>query len=105
MKLDKYLIVATQRRHVARIDRDDIYQITNFEVLPTRLASLKMQTNLEELQYVNLVRTHLRTGPFYYSPTGDITNSLQKQAKSQDTNEPLWKRVCEVKYLAKLLTK
>ena len=31
---------------------------------------------------------------FFYSPTGDLTNTLQRQFSGKyDTNEPLWKRV------------
>ena len=31
---------------------------------------------------------------FFYSPTGDLTNTLQRQFSGKyDQNEPLWKRV------------
>ena len=31
---------------------------------------------------------------FFYSPTGDLTNTLQRQFSGKyDTNDPLWKRV------------
>lgn len=48
--------------------------------------------DLDEDAYLTLLRTHLRTGPMYFSYSLDLTNSFQRQT-SLETSLPLWRRV------------
>lgn len=97
LKLDRYLLVITARASRGRIARDDVFEATQVELYPMRFKTMSLVTDLEELQYVALLKAHLKTGPFYFSYTRDLTNSLQRQTTNASTSnsDPLWARADE----------
>lgn len=97
LKLDRYLLVITGRRNVGKVGRDDVFEATKVGVYPMRLRSLSMVKDTEELAYIALIKAHLKTGPFYFSYTRDLTNSLQRQTTNASTSnaDPLWARADE----------
>lgn len=97
LKLDRYVLVITGRRNVGRIGRDDVYEATKVELYPIRFKSFAQVKDIEELEYLALLKSHLKTGPFYYSHSIDLTNSLQRQTTNASTyhSDPLWARADE----------
>ncbi|CCG81867.1 putative Phosphoinositide phosphatase [Taphrina deformans PYCC 5710] len=97
LKLDRYLLVITGRRSVGRIGRDDVFEATKVELFPMRFKSFAQIKDTEELEYVALLKAHLKTGPFYFSHTMDLTNTLQRQTTNTSTHhaDPLWARADE----------
>jgi hypothetical protein len=91
LKLDRYVLVIAGRRSVGRLGRDDVFCITKVDLLPLRFKRISAIKDEEELEYIALLKAHIKTGPFYYSHTLDLTNSLQRQTKS-DSSKPLWAR-------------
>ncbi|EPX71109.1 inositol polyphosphate phosphatase [Schizosaccharomyces octosporus yFS286] len=83
LKKDEYLILATERSSAAQILGHKIYRVEKFEVIPYmgRLA-----TDQDELDLYNLLQNHLKTGPFYFSYTWDLTNSLQRSCAEETKN-------------------
>ncbi|KAI5808565.1 SacI homology domain-containing protein [Peziza echinospora] len=88
LRLDKYIIVITKAMVVGRIRGHSVYKIQATEFLPLQEPALH---DHDEDIYLSLLRTHLRTGPMYFSYSFDLTNSLQRQS-SADTSLPLWQR-------------
>ncbi|EMR08639.1 hypothetical protein PNEG_03115 [Pneumocystis murina B123] len=85
LKYDKYLIIITEREIVGKIDQNDIFRIKS-----VRLMSLKNKyKDHEEVEYLNLIKKHLKTGTFYFSYTFDITNTIQRQIVL-NTKSPSW---------------
>lgn len=97
LKLDRYLLVITGRRSVGKIGRDDVFEATKVGIFPLRLKSLALVRDTEELAYIALLKAHLKTGPFYFSHSRDLTNSLQRQTTNASTSnsDPLWARADE----------
>lgn len=97
LKLDRYLLVITRRVSRGRIARDEIFEATRVELYPMRFRSLAMIKDVEELEYLALLKFHLKTGPFYFSYTRDLTNSLQRQVTNASTSnsDPLWAKADE----------
>lgn len=65
-----------------------IYRVVSTELLPLRERPLH---DNDEDTYLTLLKSILKSGPMYYSYGLDLTNSFQRQAKS-DTSLPLWQR-------------
>ena len=65
-----------------------VHKVISTEMLPLRERPLH---DPDEDTYVNLVKSILQVGPMYFSYNLDLTNSFQRQAKS-DPNTPLWMR-------------
>lgn len=97
LKLDRYLLVITSRRSVGRLGRDEVFVATGIELFPIRFRSMALVTDAEELEYIKLLKAHLRTGPFYFSYTMDLTNSLQRTTTNASTSgsDPLWAKADE----------
>ena len=97
LKLDRYLLVVTGRRSVGRIGRDEVFVATGIDLYPVRLKNMSLVKDEEELEYIRLLKAHLRTGPFYFSYTADLTNTLQRKAMNASTSnsDPLWARADE----------
>lgn len=85
---DKYIIIITKAQLIGRIRGNSIYQIQATEFLPLREREFH---DPDEDAYLSLLRTHLRTGPMYFSYTFDLTSSFQRQV-SADLSLPLWQR-------------
>lgn len=73
---------------IGRIKGHGVYKVQSTELLPLQERQLR---DPDEDVYISLIKTHLRTGPMYFSYTFDLTNSFQRQANI-DMNLPLWKR-------------
>ncbi|KAI9020157.1 SacI homology domain-containing protein [Phycomyces nitens] len=94
-----YLIVITGRECIGNIRGHEVFRITAFQILPLpeSLAGLSEAQAKDEQTYVDLLEAHLRETTFYYSPTYDLTHTLQRQAQftTETLSEPLWKRADE----------
>ncbi|KAF3310481.1 hypothetical protein TWF173_009481 [Orbilia oligospora] len=88
LRLDKYLIVITKAAQVGRINEHAVYKIQATEFLPLREKPLH---DTDEDTYMQLLTTHLRTGPMYFSYSFDLTNTFQRQVHA-DQSLPLWQR-------------
>ena len=73
---------------MGRLKGHMVYKVISTEFLPLRERALH---DPDEDTYLGLLRTLLKTGPMYFSYSFDLTNSFQRQAKS-DPSLPLWKR-------------
>ncbi|KTW25812.1 uncharacterized protein T551_03648 [Pneumocystis jirovecii RU7] len=90
LKYDKYIIVITEREIIGKIGQDDIFQMKSFRLMP--LKSKQIIVDYDETEYIKLIKKHLNTGPFYFSYTLDITNTVQRQATlNTDIEIPIWK--------------
>lgn len=65
-----------------------VYKVIATEFLPLRERPLH---DPDEDTFLSLLKELLRSGPMYFSYSFDITNSFQRQARS-DPSAPLWKR-------------
>ena len=88
LKLDKYIIVITKAQPMGRLKGHMVYKVIATEFLPLRERPLH---DPDEDTYYKMLQTLLKTGPMYFSYSLDITNSFQRQARS-DLNAPMWKR-------------
>lgn len=89
LQFDRYLLVITRARQVGSLTGHVVYVMEAFDLLPMRARTA---TDVDEQQYLALVRAHLHGGQFYFSHTLDLTNSLQRQHGQQG---PLWRRADE----------
>lgn len=78
----------TKAQLVGRIRGHSVYKVQATEFLPLRERQLH---DPDEDAYLSLLRTHLRTGPMYFSYTFDLTSSFQRQS-SVSLSLPLWQR-------------
>ncbi|KAI9725479.1 MAG: hypothetical protein M1828_003150 [Chrysothrix sp. TS-e1954] len=88
LRLDKYIIVITKSQPVGKIKGSTIYKVISTELLPLRERPLH---DSDEDAYLALTRYTLKSGPMYYCYGMDLTNSFQRQAKS-DPSQPMWQR-------------
>ncbi|KAF7597210.1 hypothetical protein BBP40_008052 [Aspergillus hancockii] len=88
LKLDKYIIVITKALPVGRLRGHMVYKVAGTEFLPLRERPLH---DHDEDTYLALLKELLRTGPMYFSYALDLTNTFQRQSRS-DTSLPMWKR-------------
>lgn len=82
------MIVITKSQPVGRLKGHHIYKVVSTEFLPLRERQVHDQ---DEDTYLNYLKLLLKTGPMYFSYAFDLTNSFQRQVKS-NPNEPLWQR-------------
>ncbi|XP_078589501.1 phosphatidylinositide phosphatase SAC2-like isoform X1 [Branchiostoma floridae x Branchiostoma japonicum] len=62
--------------------------------VPKKKRDIKEKEKLERRVFEELNKMFSDSDSFYYSPTGDLTNSVQRQHSEQyDTTRPLWKKV------------
>jgi hypothetical protein len=73
---------------MGRIKGHMIYKVVATEFLPVREKPLN---DADEDNYLSLLKTLIKTSPLFFSYAFDITNSFQRQARS-DPAVPLWKR-------------
>ena len=73
---------------MGRLKGHMVYKVIATEFLPLRERSLN---DPDENAYRSILKAVLVNGPMYFSYSFDITNSLQRQARS-DLSLPLWKR-------------
>jgi hypothetical protein len=85
---DKYIIVITKAQPMGRIKGHMIYKVVTTEFLSLREKPLH---DPDEDNYLNLLKTLIKTSPLYFSYSFDITNTFQRQAHL-DPSIPLWKR-------------
>jgi hypothetical protein len=65
-----------------------VYKVVATEFLPLRERPLH---DKDEDTYLTILKDLIRTGPMYFSYSLDLTNSFQRQSRS-DPNAPMWKR-------------
>ena len=73
---------------MGRLKGHMIYKVIATEFLPLRERTLH---DADEDVYLGLIENQLKNGPMYFSYSFDITNSFQRQARS-DYSSPLWRR-------------
>jgi hypothetical protein len=73
---------------MGRIKGHMVYKIVATEFLPLRERPLH---DLDEDNYLSLLKTFIKSGPMYFSYSFDLTNTFQRQAQL-DLSQPLWKR-------------
>lgn len=96
-----HLLLVTDREAVGPLLGHEVWRVRGAAVLPLYVASeCPARLRDDEARAVELMSFLLATGGFHYSPTADLSNSLQRQA----TREPedarfVWNRqvrVCPV---------
>lgn len=92
-----FLVVVTNRKKVAHIQKSNIYLATDFRLLPVRSgANPGLLRHPIERRLLGLVKESLYSGPLYFSYETDLTSNLQRQvqqsAAAQGATVPLWKR-------------
>ncbi|KAL7273259.1 Phosphoinositide phosphatase sac1 [Rhizina undulata] len=88
LRLDKYIIIITKAQQVGHIRGQTVHKVIATEFLPLQERPLH---DPDEDTYLALLRTHLRTGPMYFSYSFDLTNAFQRQS-SADLSLPLWQQ-------------
>lgn len=73
---------------MGRLKGHMVYKVITTEFLPFRERALH---DPDEDAFLNLLKTHIKSGPMYFSYSFDITNSFQRQAQSNPA-APLWQR-------------
>ncbi|KAG9122878.1 hypothetical protein FRC07_000564, partial [Ceratobasidium sp. 392] len=82
-----YLIVITGRERRGSLFGNPVYRATDFAVLPLALSPVDHPV---EKHLLALVRTHLKTGIFWFSYGWDLTTKLQN--KQPGSTKPLWEQ-------------
>ncbi|EME87897.1 uncharacterized protein MYCFIDRAFT_26543 [Pseudocercospora fijiensis CIRAD86] len=88
LRLDSYVIIITKSQAVGRLKGHQIYKVVSTEFLPLRERQVHDQDEDTYLKYLKIL---LKTGPMYFSYSFDLTNSFQRQVRS-NADEPLWQR-------------
>jgi phosphatidylinositol 4-phosphatase len=81
-------VVITKSKPVGRLKGHMVYKVLATEFLPLRERALH---DADEDAYHKILNNLLHAGPLYFSYTLDLTNSFQRQARS-DLSAPMWKR-------------
>lgn len=106
-----YAVVITQREDAGVILGQKIYRARDFALIPfsgsassekstssilSTGKAVKATTGLPDIDrpYLELIRDHLDGGPFYFSPSYDITHSMERihGLKSKSRSSNLWER-------------
>lgn len=93
----EYIIVVTGREIKGRLSGHDIFQATDFDILPLNPnISVLNPPHPVEAHLLALLRTHLQSGNFLFSYSWDLTRRLQAQWENQeaDLNKGFWEVVC-----------
>ncbi|KAK5129976.1 hypothetical protein LTR08_002569 [Meristemomyces frigidus] len=88
LRLDSYVIVITKSQQVGRIKGHQVYKVISTEFMPLRERQV---TDPDEDTYLAYLKTHIKSGPMYFSYTFDLTNSFQRQVQCHPS-EPMWQR-------------
>ncbi|KEP48814.1 putative recessive suppressor of secretory defect protein [Rhizoctonia solani 123E] len=86
-----YLVLITGRERRGLIFGHIVYRATDFAVLP--IAPPPVPDHPAERHLLALVRTHLKTGAFWFSYGWDLTTRLQNQ--QTDDSRPLWEQATD----------
>ncbi|GAA98455.1 uncharacterized protein L969DRAFT_61487 [Mixia osmundae IAM 14324] len=93
----EYIILITGIKRVATLLSHPVYQATDFKVFAIEPMPFEWTVDKvlaaghpNEKYLLSLVKSHLYSGPFYFSYGYDLTRSLQAQSKSGN-NGPAWK--------------
>jgi hypothetical protein len=88
-----YLVVITDRELVGRLDGHPIYRVTATRLLPTArsITHLSESKVNDEMHYLQLMDAALQSGVLHYSPSYDLTLTLQRQSQ-MDASKPMWQR-------------
>ncbi|KIY51304.1 hypothetical protein FISHEDRAFT_64308 [Fistulina hepatica ATCC 64428] len=90
LTLSEYVIVITAREPKGTILGNAVYRATQFELLPLNPAvNLSSPLHPVESHLLGLVRSHLDSGSFWLSYTGDLSTRLQVQWEQAVEREKL----------------
>lgn len=73
LQATKYLILAIQTETIGDLDGHSVNKVTRTEIIPYQIVFDSV-----DMEYLGLLRAHLRKAPLYFSDTWDLTNSLQR---------------------------
>lgn len=98
LHLNKFLVVITSRKElkIAGVAAP-VYLATDFRLFPVpKDAKPSLMNHPVEKTLLNLLKSHLYSGPLYFSYGWDIGSSFQRQNRSDYSKEaPLWKKTDE----------
>uniref|UniRef100_A0AAR2JBM8 SAC domain-containing protein n=1 Tax=Pygocentrus nattereri TaxID=42514 RepID=A0AAR2JBM8_PYGNA len=103
------LILIRQKALVGLLPGDHkVYKITKIAVIPLseeepqdlelEVKENKEKERLERRLLDELYKIFMDSDSFYYSPTYDLTNSVQRQGALEKTDLPLWRQVPQVDF-------
>jgi hypothetical protein len=98
LHVNKYLVVITSRKEFLIEGADaPVYLATDFRLFPVpKDAKSTLLNHPIEKTLLNLLKSHLYSGPLYFSYGWDICSSFQRQnSKSYDREAPLWMKTDE----------
>lgn len=92
----EYLILITNRERFGGISTNDVFNATEFEIMPLNPdVSVQNPSHPVEAYLLALVKSHLNGGSFFFSYTWDLTRRLQVQwlEEKTDAGKALWEVV------------
>ncbi|UZJ54738.1 hypothetical protein CBS101457_004058 [Exobasidium rhododendri] len=92
---NKFLVVITARKEIKVAGfAAPVFLATDFRLFPVpKDAKPSLLNNPVEKTLLNLLKSHLYSGPLYFSYGWDLGSSFQRQSSSEYSKEPsLWKR-------------
>lgn len=92
LPLTKFLVVISQKRKVGDLEGHAIFRLESVELIPISTLAANSSTEVDaERRCQILIKEALSTPYFYFSYSGDLTNSRQRQAASAQS-ESAWSR-------------
>jgi len=82
-----YLVVAKERRLASKLAGHYIWRITATEILPcsNHARNLTSEQRADEEKFIKMLKSFLASEWLYYSPTYDMTRSIQAQVEAAGT--------------------
>ncbi len=110
----EHMIVITERQKVGRLAvpdsqgwlGHDVWKMTSYRILPVNpVPGHIAQTQMaDDVQYLGMLEDILGIDGFYFSPTYDLTQSLQKQTLLYPgSKKPMWDRASDHFYFNKFM--
>ncbi|KAI9224253.1 SacI homology domain-containing protein [Blastocladiella britannica] len=92
-----YLVVITRKTLVGRLFPDaehDVYSVQKTRILPVPRSVLALSDaqRRDEDTFLSLLDRMCSLGHMYFSPTWDLTSTVQVNLTRETTNVPLWQR-------------
>lgn len=87
LPLTKFLVTVVQKRKVGDLDGHAIFRLESVEFIPISSMQASSSTEVDgEKRCYQLIHEALSTPYFYFTYTGDLTNSQQRQAQSNSNS-------------------
>lgn len=94
LPLTTFLVTVSQKRKVGDVEGHAIYRVESTDFIPISSTPPSSSTEVDaQRQCQALLRDAINTPYFYFSYTGDLTNTRQRQAlASQEAGDSKWKK-------------